>query len=602
MNVCPVSSRCCSRFLFTLCFGIFLLSLQTLRAETAEEIALLKAARAYFSDDATPITPSEEKLLRKIANGLTADFRKGSEEDSLANAARWGSDRIIRAERLAWLLARAGLTSQLVSQGIALAGALIHGKLDLSGKVAFPLVAQSCVFDEPIDLSRATLRYLDLTGSSIHGLRAGNVHIEHDLSLSAVQSDDTVWLLSAVIGGDVNCSKGFFRGTTPGALLFDSAKIGGEVRLDSGVFEGVSGRRATIDGDVEFQFGKFEKNGFAWTPWAVNFGSAKIGHDVYFQAASADAEVSLRSATIGRDLLCERSVFSTEKGTALDISNTEIGGKVSLAEGFSAKGLVDFQNSHVAHDFVLDHIRISDKTAINLQFAKVGTLSNSEDSWPERGNLSLLGFVYDQIDPKARPEAGVQIRWIHRQGDQFLAQPYNQLAAALRRMGLDEEADTALIAKNIDDGRHRKNPWDAVWYQGLGKLIGFGYRPWNALFVSFGVIGIGAVLFGVGFRKEIITPTSDAAYGTVRHSTDQLLESYPKFNFLIYSLETFVPIVKFEVAQYWIPNANRGAAIRLGGFVVKTGGLLRAYLWLHITLGWILTTIWVGGFTGLLKT
>jgi hypothetical protein len=31
---------------------------------------------------------------------------------------------------------------------------------------------------------------------------------------------------------------------------------------------------------------------------------------------------------------------------------------------------------------------------------------------------------------------------------------------------------------------------------------------------------------------------------------------------------------------------------------MKTGSLLRAY---HIPLGWILTAIWVGGFTGLLK-
>jgi hypothetical protein len=89
----------------------------------------------------------------------------------------------------------------------------------------------------------------------------------------------------------------------------------------------------------------------------------------------------------------------------------------------------------------------------------------------------------------------------------------------------------------------------------------------------------------------------------VRRWTNGLRETYPKFNAFIYSLETFVPLVKLEVGQYWIPNANRGVEFHIGKVVhFTTGGLLRAYFWLHILLGWIFTTIWVGGFTGLLKT
>jgi hypothetical protein len=61
--------------------------------------------------------------------------------------------------------------------------------------------------------------------------------------------------------------------------------------------------------------------------------------------------------------------------------------------------------------------------------------------------------------------------------------------------------------------------------------------------------------------------------------------------------------VKLKVEEYWIPNANRGPLLlRFDSFpLLAVGGLFRLYLWLHIIAGWILTTLWVGGLTGLIK-
>ena len=39
------------------------------------------------------------------------------------------------------------------------------------------------------------------------------------------------------------------------------------------------------------------------------------------------------------------------------------------------------------------------------------------------------------------------------------------------------------------------------------------------------------------------------------------LELYPRFSAFIYSMETFVPLLKLAVGQYWIPNANRGRQV-----------------------------------------
>jgi hypothetical protein len=52
---------------------------------------------------------------------------------------------------------------------------------------------------------------------------------------------------------------------------------------------------------------------------------------------------------------------------------------------------------------------------------------------------------------------------------------------------------------------------ELVWFKGLGELIGFGYRPWNPLFLSIGVIGINAAIFEIGLRTQAITPTFDCA-------------------------------------------------------------------------------------------
>ena len=55
--------------------------------------------------------------------------------------------------------------------------------------------------------------------------------------------------------------------------------------------------------------------------------------------------------------------------------------------------------------------------------------------------------------------------------------------------------------------------------------------------------------------------------------------------------------------SYWLPNANRGEEIPLIFFKSKTeGALLRWYFWVHIVCGWILTSLWLADFTGLVRS
>ena len=59
----------------------------------------------------------------------------------------------------------------------------------------------------------------------------------------------------------------------------------------------------------------------------------------------------------------------------------------------------------------------------------------------------------------------------------------------------------------------------------------------------------------------------------------------------MYSLDTFLPIVDFGQQQRWQPNTNGG----LGWFA------LVAY-WFEVASGWFISTLFVIGFTRLVRT
>ena len=236
---------------------------------------------------------------------------------------------------------------------------------------------------------------------------------------------------------------------------------------------------------------------------------------------------------------------------------------------------------------------------------------NEQASRLTAGKLRVDGFVYDQIDDDASPNAEAQLSWVDRQPrNRFLSQPYEQLAAVLGKMGLEEDERKVMVAKNKNKAAHLhwRPAW--LWYGLLGKLIGYVYRPWRAFIISLILIGIGWLVFQLGYHSNLFIPTGDKAYvvekdGTrrLKNGMPQISEDYPKFNAFVYSMESFVPLVKMGISDRWTPNAHRGTSLRLGiATLPRTGSLLRYYLWFHMITGWVLSALWVGGITGLVKT
>jgi len=248
-----------------------------------------------------------------------------------------------------------------------------------------------------------------------------------------------------------------------------------------------------------------------------------------------------------------------------------------------------------------NHFNLSGK--LDLRTASAATYRDDQPSWPQANKLFLDGFVYERFEGSSPTTHKSRIDWLHLQDPgYFLPQPYEQLAKVLRNMGRGEEATEIMIQKNRDYGDSL--PWYSplrFWYGFIGEAIGFGYKTWNALWISLGFVLVGTLLFRIGYRRHLIEATDERAY-ELKSGARFVKTSYPKFNSLIYSLETFVPLVKLGVGDYWLPSAAAGDELPRWGFRIRPGSVLRGYYWVHILAGWVLTTLWVAGFTGLVKT
>lgn len=173
----------------------------------------------------------------------------------------------------------------------------------------------------------------------------------------------------------------------------------------------------------------------------------------------------------------------------------------------------------------------------------------------------------------------------------FFLQPYEQLATILKANGHQEAATKVLIAKEDDRCRYGGlTGWGKVWNQILGVAIAHGYRPQKALVYSVVVMLIG---WGVFYRNQ----------GLIAKTKDHL-ESPAVFNPLVYSIDTFTPIIDLHQQKMWLPDASEGKEryIFHPSLKRRSGDWLRRYFWFQIIAGWVLTSLWVAGFTGLVRT
>jgi hypothetical protein len=378
----PIEQKKCGDLWKVWCLGLFVLGSGTLRAETPvteapAEAQLLKAAKVYFGND---IKPAEEKLFRQAANGLPADFTTGETgDDSPDNAAAWKDDRVIRADRLAWLLVNPQASSQVLPPGVFIDGARIDGELDLAAtKVPFPIRISHSSFTNSIDLRRASLRILDLEGSHTKGLVGDGLNVERDVFLCCgFKSEGQFWLRSATIGGALVCTDGQFLNRQGIALLAEGAKIGGTFLMNGGFRADGEVRllNATITENFDCNGGAFlNGKGLALNSVNVTFGgNVCCGHGF-----TSIGQVDFSGATIKGTADFSGGSFTNKDGNRLTINaDSAIFEKYILfGSGFKSDGCVWLRAAHITADLDVADANFSNPSgiALNLTYAKIGTL------------------------------------------------------------------------------------------------------------------------------------------------------------------------------------------------------------------------------------
>ena len=415
-------------------------------------------------------------------------------------------------------------------------------------------------------------------------------------------AEGAVSLYEATLGGNLVCGGGQFLNEGGMALEATAVRVDGAVLLDKKFTAkgGVNLDAATININLQCDGGCFLNR----QKTAFTVAGARIGGDVIFgEKFHAEGKVTIEGIRVGGALDCKGSEFINTRGDALVADGADIAGNASFCDQFLAHGALSLVGLKVGATWSMFNIADARMiTKLDLRFADVTTLEHAHDSWPEPGCLRLNGLVYKALGEKFPVKLGIE--WLQRQQQQqdvkeanvFAQSPYERLANVLKSSGHEPEAKRVLIAKQDDLRRYGSlTSWGKGWNWLLGVTIKHGYQPHRALFGMLFFVLLGTGIFQVGYWNHLITPSNE-----VKNERKAKL-NYPKFQAFVYSLDTFVPIIDLKQKGYWLPNPNMGRAIVKYPVMFRRGGLLRIYFWIHIIFGWVLTTLWVAGFTGLVR-
>jgi len=237
---------------------------------------------------------------------------------------------------------------------------------------------------------------------------------------------------------------------------------------------------------------------------------------------------------------------------------------------------------------------------LDLRSAKIGNLFDSQQSWPTVGNLFLEGLVYEEIDHQSPRSAMERLDWLQRMpNDQFLPQPYEQLAKWFQKTGHDSEARAVRIAKEEKRREHFTRKRDKLWWWVKKWSIGYGYKPYYALGWLGLLVLAGWLVFVVGNKGMTQSVSYNLKAVDPSNATATLVASdYPTFRPFVYSVDVALPIVDLQQERYWMPNSHhKGADVPW----YESGWWLWGVNWMEVLLGWFFASMGIAGATGIIR-
>lgn len=412
-----------------------------------------------------------------------------------------------------------------------------------------------------IDLSEGSESFAELTGRD-----SPEPYEYRALHLDGSQIDGGIDARDARIAGQIRVVDVLARGSVvlDGAVLCNR---NGDV---------VEGRRFTTGGNLDAR-------------GLTVFGSmllpeADIGANLDLRASrfvnpgryrrdrSRKPSVDLRSARIGRDLVCahgdrDNQAFSAhgeirirraEVGRQTTFQGAEVGSSLN-ATAINAFGLI-------TQELRLD-VAVAPRGKVNLRHARCASLLDNDTFWDATGHIELDDFRYDALANPIELDDDAQIRRRLRllrkaMGGSYRPGPYDQFAAMLRASGNEEHASTVLIAKQrwryvaLAEGYRVLGPVVRVWSWLQRFVVGYGYKPMRALLSLALLLVLGTVWFAV--QPVPVEANAD----------DHLV-----WNPFLFTIDHLVPIVDFGYKNRWHltgPSQWVTAALIASGWILAT--------------------------------
>ncbi|MFI6687113.1 hypothetical protein [Streptomyces sp. NPDC050485] len=501
------------------------------------------------------------------------------------------------------------LLDDITSTGaVNLRGAVIGGQLNCSG-------AQMGV-----DINRNTL--------VAEGVKVGSDVFLHKNFTAA----GAVRFTGANIAGQLNCSSAQLTGMDAehcalvaelvhvrGHLLFnENFKASGAVHLNGAVIDGqlsLSGAQLT---------GSTTKGN------ALEADGIKVGGDVFlhggFKAAGA---VRLQDADITGQLVCSRAEITgmDAESYSLVADGITVGGHALFNDGFKALGTVKLAGARINGHILLEPAELNAANAlvapgmhvghefrwkpatqvtglVDLERASVHRLVDCWDGdhpnahWPPRGKLRLVAFTYETFGGPSAASGKQRLEWIrcnHETASQlkpasFASQPYEQLSRVYRQAGQDNDARNIAIARRQDLRKYGDlTLLRRVFNWLMDKTIKYGYETWRA------VAGLAAVYVLVLLGSLVaqhydtaIVPAKDTARLSPAPTASKCTKDYACFYPAAYAADLLVPVINVRQVENWRPNG-----------ATSWGWLYVSGVWIATGLGYMLTTLIVIGYTGL---
>ncbi|WP_394620896.1 hypothetical protein JNUCC0626_17880 [Lentzea sp. JNUCC 0626] len=292
----------------------------------------------------------------------------------------------------------------------------------------------------------------------------------------------------------------------------------------------------------------------------------RIGGSVYLdEGFHAAGTVTLSGSRVAGVLMCGGGRFEA----GLNLVDLQIGDGIFLNEGCDVSGggrhaAVRLRGTRVDGQIILREGRFSSSVALDLRHVRVGKDLLMPFAGID-GQVQLEGLVYEGLPRDATVDEWLSL--LSERTLRYSAQPWAQLAAAHQSAGHERDVRRIRVAQQRDLRRRGQlSRWGRGWHLIRGVTVGHGYRPGLALVWLAGVLAlsVGVVL------------TS----GAVRCSAVEQVG---------YALNVATPLVKVDAARCTV---DVGSA---------AGQLVLASTWLLQILAWAFATLFVAGFTGLVR-